>query len=169
MTNYEYEEYPERGTKTLFDVKNLDCPILWVRVDPDMECLRRVKVIQSKYSWLYQLLKEKDHLGQIEAIRELANYHDEYVYELLKSIAKNEKYFFKVRKHAIRSLQAINVAAFREHLSHEKFFLIKTFQGRYFNDRTGFYVHNNFANVIDYYMRNYLLDGLCASRESKLD
>jgi hypothetical protein len=53
MTNYEYEEYPERGTKTLFDVKNLDCPILWVRVDPDMECLRRVKVIQSKQSWLY--------------------------------------------------------------------------------------------------------------------
>jgi hypothetical protein len=45
MTNYELEEYPERGTKTLFDVKNLDCPILWVRVDPDMECLRRVKVI----------------------------------------------------------------------------------------------------------------------------
>jgi len=92
-----------------------------------MECLRRVKVIQSKQSWLYQLLKEKDPLGQIEAIRELANYHDEYVYELLKSIAKNDKYFFKVRKHAIRSLQAINVAAFREHLSHEKFFLIKTF------------------------------------------
>jgi hypothetical protein len=42
--DYEYEEYPERGTRSLFEKKNSDCPILWIRIDPDGEYIRKIKV-----------------------------------------------------------------------------------------------------------------------------
>jgi len=98
MTDYEYEEFPERGTKSLFEVKNIDCPILWIRVDPDFEYIRKVKVNQTKENWLFQLLQERDHIAQIEACKALRKYHEEFVYEILIAVAKNEKFFFKVRK-----------------------------------------------------------------------
>jgi hypothetical protein len=53
LTEYEFEEYPERGTKSLFEVKNIDSPILWIRIDPDMEYIRKAKVNQSKENWLF--------------------------------------------------------------------------------------------------------------------
>jgi hypothetical protein len=53
MMDYEYEEYPERGTRSLFEVKNIDCPILWIRIDPEVEYIRKVKVHQGKDNWLF--------------------------------------------------------------------------------------------------------------------
>lgn len=61
LNEYELEEYPERGTKSLFEVKNIDSPILWVRIDPEMEYIRKAKVNQGKENWLFQLLQEKDY------------------------------------------------------------------------------------------------------------
>lgn len=44
LNDFELEDYPY-GTKNLFDVKNLESPVLWIRVDPDMEFIRKVKVV----------------------------------------------------------------------------------------------------------------------------
>jgi hypothetical protein len=75
LSDHEYEEYDNvYETKNLF-LKN-DCPILWIRVDPELETIRRVKVIQSKKNWLFQLIKEKDYIGQIDACKELKKYND---------------------------------------------------------------------------------------------
>ena len=70
MNDYELEDYPIT-TKTIFDVKNLESSVLWIRVDPDMEYIRRVKVRQEPNNWLFQLLLEKDIIGQIEAVRQV--------------------------------------------------------------------------------------------------
>lgn len=43
LNDFELEDYPY-GTKNLFDVKNLESPVLWIRVDPDMEYIRKVEV-----------------------------------------------------------------------------------------------------------------------------
>ena len=43
MNDFELEDYPY-GTKNLFEVKNLESPVLWIRVDPDMEYIRKVTV-----------------------------------------------------------------------------------------------------------------------------
>lgn len=168
MTDDEYEEYPERGTRSLFELKNIDCPILWIRVDPEIETIRRVKINQAKNNWLFQLLQERDYIGQIEACKELRNYNDEFVYEILKSVVKNEKYFFKVRKHALRSLQAINVSEFGQFLSHEKSFLVQYFNQRNFNDKIGFYRSNDFKNILEYYINTYLIQAVAKSKERKL-
>lgn len=44
LTEYEIEEFPKRGIKRLFEVKNIESPILWIRIDPDFEYIRSVKV-----------------------------------------------------------------------------------------------------------------------------
>lgn len=43
MNEYELEDYPLQ-TKDIFDVKNLESSVLWIRVDPDMEYIRKVSV-----------------------------------------------------------------------------------------------------------------------------
>lgn len=55
MNEFELDAYPY-GTKGLFEVKNLDSPVLWIRVDPDMEFIRKVSVEQGENNWLFQLL-----------------------------------------------------------------------------------------------------------------
>lgn len=70
MNDFELEDYPQE-TKNIFDVKNLESSVLWIRVDPDMEYIRKVSVKQDVNNWLFQLLLEKDIIGQIEAIRQL--------------------------------------------------------------------------------------------------
>ena len=75
LSEHEYEEFDnDHETKNLF--RNNECPILWLRVDTELEMLRRVKVNQPKVNWLFQLLREKDYLGQIEACKELGQYSD---------------------------------------------------------------------------------------------
>ena len=52
LNDFELEDYPY-GTKNLFEVKNLESPVLWIRVDPDMEYIRKVKVKQERDNWLF--------------------------------------------------------------------------------------------------------------------
>ena len=107
-------------------------------------------------------------MSQIEACKELKNYNDVLVYEILESVAKNPKFFYKVRKHALRSLEAIQVSAFSAYLSHEKSFLIEYYNQRNFNEKIGFYKSNDFRNILEYYVNTYLLRSLAKSKERKL-
>lgn len=103
MSEFELEDYPLE-TKNIFqDLDN--SPVLWIRVDPDMEFIRKVKVQQdNRNNWLFQLLREQDIIGQVEAARRLRSYNDELVYEILKTVANSQNYFFKVRKEVLKSL-----------------------------------------------------------------
>ena len=69
MNEFELEGFPAE-TKNIFRKELDNNPVLWIRVDPDMEYIRKVKVVQKKRNnWLFQLLREQDIVGQIEAIR----------------------------------------------------------------------------------------------------
>lgn len=52
LNDFELQDYP-LDTKKYFDVKTLESPVLWIRVDPDMEYIRKVKVIQEQNNWLF--------------------------------------------------------------------------------------------------------------------
>ena len=43
LNDLELEDYPI-DTKNIFEVKNLESSVLWIRVDPDMEYIRKVSV-----------------------------------------------------------------------------------------------------------------------------
>ena len=58
MNEFELEDYPQE-TKSIFQDLDNSNPVLWIRVDPDMEFIRKVKVQQDKRNnWLWQLLRE---------------------------------------------------------------------------------------------------------------
>ena len=99
MNEFELESFPQ-DTKSIFSGRDLDNnPVLWIRVDPDMEYIRKVKVHHEKRNnWLFQLLRENDIIGQIEAIKQLPKYNETLVYEILKTVSESENYFFKVKK-----------------------------------------------------------------------
>ena len=43
-----------------------DSPVLWLRIDPDMQVLRKVQWEQPDYMWQYQLRHERDVVAQSE-------------------------------------------------------------------------------------------------------
>lgn len=110
----------------IFKLRNLECSLLWVRIDPELEFIRKVNIEQEEDNWHYQLLKEKDIIGQYEAIHALKKYNTEAAYEALKHVILNKEYFFKIRQQALKAITEMNTKEFNKFLSTEKF-LIKIF------------------------------------------
>ena len=51
-----------------------DSPVLWIRVDPDMQLIRTVEIQQPDWQWQYQLKHERDVTAQAEAAMALEKY-----------------------------------------------------------------------------------------------
>ena len=113
------------------------------------------------------MLREQDIVGQIEAVRQLHKYNEDLVYEILKTVSRNENYFFKVRKEVLKTMHKMEISAINEHLSHEDF-LLKCFNQKNFDKVTGFYRENNFTNLLQYYLDRSVLKYISKSKEEKL-
>ena len=60
----------------------------------------------------------------MEAVKHLTSVHyDDLVYEILKSICRNENYFVKVRKAVLKGMGKMEISLFNEFISHEAFLL----------------------------------------------
>lgn len=133
-----------------------------------MEYIRQVKVVQDKkVHWLFQLLRENDIVGQIEAVKQLHKYNSELVYEILKTVAKNENYFFKVRKCVLKALQKMEVSQINKWLSHEAY-LLRVFNKKNYDEAVGFYKVNNFANLLEYFFDRAIIKAISKCKEEKL-
>jgi transcription initiation factor TFIID subunit 2 len=133
-----------------------------------MQYIRKVHVVQEKRNnWLFQLLREKDIIGQIEAVHGLTNFNEELVYEILKTVARNENYFVKVRKEVLKALGKMEISTFNEHISHEMF-LLKFFDRRAFDEESGFYKPNNFRYILEYFMDKALVKAIAKCKENKI-
>lgn len=121
----------------IFKLKNIECSLLWIRIDPELELIRNIVVEQDEDNWHYQLLKEKDIIGQYEAVHALKKFNTETAYEAIKHVIKNNEYFYKIREEALNAIVEMNTKEFNKYLSSEKF-LIKAFnefdhKGKYYN------------------------------------
>lgn len=167
MNEFELEDFPKE-TKNIFRKELDNNPVLWIRVDPDMQFIRKVKVVQKKRNnWLFQLLREQDIVGQIEAVRQLHKYNEDLVYDILKTVSRNENYYYKVRKEVLKTMQKMEISMFNKYLSHEAF-LIRCFKQSNFDEATGFFRENNFQNLLKYYLDRSLLKHISKSKEEKL-
>lgn len=97
----------------------------------------------------------------------LSEFNDETVYEILKSVARNENYFVKVRKAVLKALGKMQISDFNEHISHEMF-LLKFFDKRNFDETSGFYRPNNFQSILEYLMDKSLVKAIAKCKEQKL-
>ena len=98
-----------------------ECPVLWVRVDPDCEMLRKVEVSYKDLLWMDMLKKEKeDVIAQYEAIvaarantdlgTEQIGVDYTKILNLLYEKLEDKKCFYSVRMKAAKSLSAISYA-----------------------------------------------------------
>ncbi|KAK3090048.1 hypothetical protein FSP39_008810, partial [Pinctada imbricata] len=84
-----------------------DSPVLWLRVDPDMNLLSHVTWEQPDYMWQYQLKFERDVVAQKEAIDALINYPTTATRKALTDILENEHCFYRVRMEAAYCLAKV--------------------------------------------------------------
>lgn len=84
--------------------KQNECPVLWVRVDPDFELLRRIAVHQPEGMSLEQLKGEIDFIGQQEAMLALARSESYSILLKMLSSLEDQKLWFRSRMVAAKSL-----------------------------------------------------------------
>ena len=74
-----------------------DSPVLWIRVDPDMQLIRSVDIAQPDFQWQYQLKHERDITAQTEAALALERFPTAASRKALTDIIENEECFYRVR------------------------------------------------------------------------
>ncbi|CAM1318749.1 TAF2 (predicted), partial [Pycnogonum litorale] len=84
-----------------------DSPVLWIRVDPEMNILRQVIFEQPDYQWQYQLKYERDITAQFEAILALAKYLTPATRLVLTDTIENDQCFYSVRCKAAACLTKV--------------------------------------------------------------
>ncbi|KAL5486754.1 hypothetical protein EMCRGX_G019273 [Ephydatia muelleri] len=94
------------GEEVEVDVSSLDTevPILWVRVDPDFQWIRRVNMEQADTIWQCVLKYERDATAQIESILALESFPSGPSRDLLRDVILNPQLFYRVRIQAGQSL-----------------------------------------------------------------
>jgi hypothetical protein len=115
-------------------------------------------------------LREQDIIGQIEAARRLYKYNDELVYEILKTVANSQSFFYKVRKEVILSLQKMEIHTFNKFISHEMF-LMKIYNTNHIlsgDTLVEFYKENDFSNILEHFMDRYFLKAISKCKEEML-
>ncbi|KAL4236698.1 Transcription initiation factor TFIID subunit 2 [Mactra antiquata] len=84
-----------------------DSPVLWLRVDKDMNLLRSITWEQPDYMWQYQLKYERDVVAQSEAIDALRMYANPATRKALTDVLECEQAFYKVRIEASMCLAKV--------------------------------------------------------------
>lgn len=118
--------YSEGGQFTndeIFKTKNIECSLLWIRVDPDFDLIRTITVEQDESNWHYQLLRETDIVGQYEAIQALKKFNSENAYNALKYVIGWSEFFYKIREEAMVAICQMDTKIFNQYLSTERFLM----------------------------------------------
>lgn len=86
---------------------NHDSPVLWIRIDPDMQILRQIVFEQPDYNWQYQLKYERDVTAQLDSLQELMNYPTVTTRKTMMETIEEERCFYRVRCRAALNLTKI--------------------------------------------------------------
>lgn len=74
-----------------------ECPILWIRIDPDLKVIRELQFEQADYNWQCELRYERDVLSQFEALEALKRYPSTSTKETLGTVLDSSNCFYRVR------------------------------------------------------------------------
>uniref|UniRef100_A0A0N5A862 Transcription initiation factor TFIID subunit 2 n=1 Tax=Syphacia muris TaxID=451379 RepID=A0A0N5A862_9BILA len=87
------------GEELEIDLTNmdLDSPVLWVRIDPDLLLLREINIHQPVYQWEYMLKYERDVLAQLQALEILERFPSPHVRSVILEAIETESFFYRVR------------------------------------------------------------------------
>ncbi|PKA47148.1 hypothetical protein AXF42_Ash017093 [Apostasia shenzhenica] len=130
---------------------SLDSPLLWIRVDPEMEYLAEMHFHQPVQMWINQLEKDKDVVAQAQAIEALRNLlHLPFAaVNALNNFLCDSKAFWRVR---IEAAYALAHTASEESDWAGLLHLIKFYKSRRFDADTGLPRPNDFHDVPEYFV-----------------
>ncbi|CAM6031463.1 unnamed protein product, partial [Sphagnum compactum] len=84
-----------------------DSPVLWIRIDPEMQLLRQVVFEQPDYQWQYQLRFERDVMAQMDVIQCIDKFSTPATRNALTDTINNEQCFYRVRCAATECLRKV--------------------------------------------------------------
>ncbi|CAG0896679.1 unnamed protein product [Cyprideis torosa] len=84
-----------------------DCPVLWIRIDPDMNQFRKVEMEQPDFMWQFQLRYERDVSAQREALVQLEKFPSPQTRQALQDVIENEQCYIHVRTAAADTLKKV--------------------------------------------------------------
>ncbi|CAB4037256.1 Transcription initiation factor TFIID subunit 2, partial, partial [Paramuricea clavata] len=150
------------------DTMDSDSPVLWIRIDPEVNLIRQVLFKQSDFMWHFQLRHERDVIAQAEAIENLMNFPTRQTMMAFIDIAKQKECFYKVRLNAVERLGKLQNETGEQwniHLS-----LIAIFQDIFGSQTCSTIVrYNDFSNFIDYFVQKAIVSsiGFCRDIQSQ--
>ncbi|XP_074579970.1 transcription initiation factor TFIID subunit 2 [Curcuma longa] len=139
------------GTSTQDIRSGIESPLLWVRVDPEMEYLAETQFYQPVQMWINQLEKDKDVIAQSHAISMLKILPQVSfaVVNALNSFLNDSKAFWRVR---IEAAYALAHTTSSETDLAGLLHLIKFYKSRRFDADIGLPRPNNFHDVPEYFV-----------------
>lgn len=84
-----------------------DSPVLWIRIDPDMQLIRSLDIQQPDFQWIYQLRHERDVTAQSEAVVALERFPSNATKKALNDMIEDEKCFYRIRCESTHSLAKV--------------------------------------------------------------
>ncbi|XP_077292395.1 transcription initiation factor TFIID subunit 2-like [Arctopsyche grandis] len=91
----------------LTEARETDCPVLWVRLDPEVSMIRTIAITQLVHQWHYQLKCERNIMGQYEALIALSTIPKDSTLTNLNGIIMDDDYFFMIRCSAILAMNRV--------------------------------------------------------------
>ncbi|KAK1314144.1 hypothetical protein QJS10_CPA06g02183 [Acorus calamus] len=128
----------------------VDSPLLWVRVDPEMEYLAEIDFHQPVQMWINQLEKDKDVVAQMQAISSLeALPHSFSIVNTLSNFLNDSKAFWRVRIEAAFALARL--ASEETDLAGLQY-LVKFYKSRRYDADIGLPRPNDFHDYQEYFV-----------------
>lgn len=149
--------------------ETLESPVLWIRVDPDFEILRRVTVVQSRAMWYQQLEEERDDpIGQIDAMLRLS--HDVKnvslkIFTSLYDIVRNSERHYLVRVQASRMMAALSDTS-NGYKGLD--LLVYYYQEKHFDKAKSQPLPNSFKSKADYLVDKAVLEAITSVKDMSL-
>ncbi|KAL4197387.1 hypothetical protein AMTRI_Chr04g188050 [Amborella trichopoda] len=132
----------------------MESPLLWLRVDPEMEYLAEIIFLQPVQMWINQLEKDKDVVAQVQAIAALeASSNQSFaIVHALNNFLCDSKVFWRVR---IEAAYALAKTACEETDWAGFFHLVKFYKSRRFDPDIGLPRPNDFHDFPEYFVLEY--------------
>ncbi|XP_078179654.1 TBP-associated factor 2 isoform X1 [Carex rostrata] len=129
----------------------MDSPLLWIRVDPEMEYLAEIHFHQPVQLWINQLEKDKDVVAQAQAITVLEKLPQLSfsVVNALNNFLHDSKAFWRVR---IEAAYTLAVTASEETDLTGLLHLVKFYKSRRFDPDIGLPRPNDFRDIPEYFV-----------------
>nr|CAD1826469.1 unnamed protein product [Ananas comosus var. bracteatus] len=129
----------------------IDSPLLWIRIDPEMEYLAEIHFHQPIQMWINQLEKDKDVIAQSQAISVLEKLPQLSfsVVNALNNFLNDSKAFWRVR---IEAAYALALTASEDTDLAGLLHLVKFYKSRRFDADIGLPRPNDFRDVPEYFV-----------------